>query len=239
MDIPNLVDAVFLRRENRFAAKVLLDGQITACHVPNSGRLRELLVEGAPVRVTRFRGSGKTACGLVMVQNLGHWVVIDAHRANAVAHEAVLAGLVPGLENPESIRREVTCGNSRFDMACTVSGMLHYVEVKCSTLQENGVGMFPDAPTERGWKHLKELTKLSLCGTDCHVLFVMQHPAAQSFRPHWETDPVFARLLGEAIDGGVRVHALVCDVNAYAVAAVSAIPIIKAKTIPPSLLVEN
>jgi DNA-binding sugar fermentation-stimulating protein len=73
----------------------------------------------------------------------------------------------------------------------------------------------------------------------CHVLFVMQHPAAKSFRPHWETDPVFARLLGEAIDGGVRVHALVCDVDASAVTAVSAIRIINADTIPPSLLTEN
>ncbi len=239
MVIPNLVDATFLRRENRFAAKVLLGGQIVACHVPNSGRLRELLVEGSPVRVIPFRGGGKTACGLVMVQNLDHWVVIDAHRANTVALEAIQSGLVPGLESPESIRREVKCGNSRFDLACTVDGLLQYVEVKCSTLQECGVGMFPDAPTERGWKHLRELTELSLSGTVCHVLFVMQHPAAQSFRTHWETDPVFARLLGEAIDGGVRVHALVCNVDENTVTAVRPIRVTKAATILPGTSTKN
>lgn len=225
MIIQNLVDAVFLRRENRFAAKVLLDGQVMACHVPNSGRLRELLVEGAPARVVPFRAGGRTACGLVMVQNLGHWVVIDAHRANAVAHEAILNGIVPGLENPESLRREVVCGNSRFDMACTVDGALQYVEVKCSTLQQDGVGMFPDAPTERGWKHLRELTELNHSGIACHVLFVMQHPAAQAFRPHWETDPTFARLLSEAISAGVHVNALACRTDENSVQAVRAVAV--------------
>ncbi len=236
MEIPNLTDAVFLRRENRFAAKVLLNGRIVACHVPNSGRLRELLVADAPVRVIPYRGGGKTACGLVMVKNLGHWVVIDAHRANAVAQEAILNGIVPGLESVEAIRREVTCGSSRFDLACMVNGVLQYVEVKCSTLQKDGVGMFPDAPTERGWKHLRELTELSLGGTCCHVLFVMQHPASQSFRPHWETDPVFARLLGDAIDAGVRVHALVCQVDECSVRAVGAVAVSKSVTVPPGAI---
>ena len=218
--IPGLVDAVFLRRENRFAAKVLLNGQVLPCHVPNSGRLKELLVEGSPARVLPFKGGGRTACGLVMVKNMEHWVVIDAHRANTVAQEAVLAGVVPGLVGVSDLRREVVWGNSRFDMSCTVAGQLHYIEVKCSTLQQDGIGMFPDAPTERGHKHLRELISLSREGTACHVLFVLQHPASQSFRPHWETDPLFADLLGEAVASGVDVQALTCRVDENSVFAV-------------------
>jgi sugar fermentation stimulation protein A len=223
--IQGLTDAVFIKRENRFVAKVILDGREVACHVPNSGRLAELLVEGAPLRVIPSRAGGRTCCGLVMVKNLGHWVVIDAQRANAVAQEAVVAGLVPGLEEVEGLKREVVCGLSRFDMACTAAGRLHYIEVKCSTLVNYGVGLFPDAPTERGWKHLRELTALTQEGIGCHVLFMMQHPAAQSFAPNRATDPMFASLLGEAIAAGVQVNALLCQTDMNEIKAVQAMEV--------------
>lgn len=210
MKLEGLVDAVFLKRENRFAATVLMGGGAVACHVPNSGRLAELLTEGAPARVLSFSGLGRTVCGLVMVKNLGQWVIIDAHRANAVAAEAVEAGLVPGLERAENLRREVACGHSRFDMACTVGGKPTYIEVKCSTLHRDGVGIFPDAPTERGRRHLSELAELSRGGIGCHALFMLQHPASSSFSPNHETDPAFTDALSAAIASGVHVHALVC-----------------------------
>lgn len=226
MIVKGLVDATFIKRQNRFAATVLVNGEVKLCHVPNSGRLTELLVEGAAARVTPFKGGGRTDCGLVMVQNLGHWVVIDAHRANAVAAEAITAGLVPSLDRAEGLRREVVCGNSRFDMACTVAGMLNYVEVKCSTLSREGVGIFPDAPTERGHKHLREMIRLRCEGFGCHVLFVMQHSASQSFAPNRATDPVFADLLGEAIQSGVQVHALVCKTDKDSVEVIKSIQIV-------------
>jgi sugar fermentation stimulation protein A len=224
MRIEGLRDAVFLRRLNRFVAEVSLDGAQVACHVPNSGRLTELLVAGAPARVLPKAGEGRTACALVMVLNEGQWVVIDAHRANAVAREAVEVALVPGLERAECLRREVVCGASRFDMACTVGGVRQYVEVKCSTLQREGVGLFPDAPTERGRKHLRELAELARSGLGCHVLFVMQHPASRAFAPNRETDPAFAAALAEVVAAGVRVHALVCETTESSVLAVGAVP---------------
>jgi sugar fermentation stimulation protein A len=225
LQIDNLQDAIFIKRQNRFAATVLKDGEIKACHVPNSGRLAELLVEGASIRVIPFKGDGRTACGLVMVKNLDHWVVIDAHRANTVAMEAVLAGLVPGLEHAEGLRREVVCGNSRFDMACMVDGKQCYIEVKCSTLCVDGEGRFPDAPTERGCKHLRELTALSGEGVVCHVLFVLQNPASLAFAPNRATDPLFADLLAEAIAAGVQVHALVCQTDENSVQVVRSIEV--------------
>ncbi len=225
MLIDGLQDAVFLRRDNRFAARVLWNGREALCHVPNSGRLAELLMPGVAVRVRPAPEGRRTACSLLMVHNLGCWVVINAHLAEVVAWDAICEGLVPGLADVRALRREVAHGDSRFDMSCTVDGQTQYIEVKCATLQRNGVAMFPDAPTERGRKHLRGLAALAGQGVGCHVLFVLQHPAAQSFAPNTATDPEFARLLGEAIAAGVRVQGLICRVDEDHIEATEAFPI--------------
>lgn len=220
-----LEDAVFLRRNNRFAAQVLWRGREVTAHVPNSGRLAELLTPGAAVRVQPAPEGRRTVCSLVMAHNLDCWVVINAHYAEAVAYDAICAGLVPGLEDVRALRREVYQGDSRFDMYCTVDDVPQFIEVKCATLQREGVAMFPDAPTERGRKHLRGLAELAAGGVGCHVLFVLQHPLARSFAPNVATDPQFAVLLDAAIAAGVWVHGLVCEVGPDSIEAVSAFPI--------------
>ena len=222
MHLEGLIEGVFLKRLNRFLAMVELDGVPTPCHVPNSGRLGELLVPGVPARVRPYREGLRTKARLIMVQNRGHWVAVDAHLTNAVAREAVERGVVPGLERVRNLRSEVVHGASRFDMAGTVGGAPCYIEVKCSTLVREGVAYFPDAPTERGSKHLRELITLARQGAVCYVLFLLQHPAATSFAPNAATDPVFADLVGQAIAAGVRVCAVRCVSSAEELTAVQA-----------------
>lgn len=223
MKIEGLIDAVFIQRENRFAATVLLCGRRVYCHVPNSGRLGELLTAGVPVRVKPARPGGRTECRLELVWHAGAWVAVDAHLANDVAHEAVLAGIVPGLGRIEKLKREVTKGASRFDMACAVDGRPCFIEVKCCTLCVGGVGLFPDAPTARGARHLRELGELSQGGALCYVLFVLQNPAAQSISPNHATDPEFAGALAQAHASGVRVYALTCKTGPSVVTAIRAV----------------
>lgn len=223
MRIEGLIDATFIKRENRFAATVELNGRRVYCHVPNSGRLGELLVAGAPARVTPVRPGGRTQCRLVMVWHEGAWVAVDAHLANKVAQEAVMDGVVPGLERVENLKREVFCGDSRFDMASTVGGRSCFIEVKCCTLCVGGIGLFPDAPTQRGVKHLRGLAALSQGGAICYVLFVLQNPAGRSIVPNRAADPAFAEALVAAQAAGVRVYALICETDRNSVRAVAAV----------------
>ncbi len=222
MRLDGLREGVFLCRENRFLAMVELDGVPTPCHVPNSGRLRELLVPGVPARVRPLRPGLRTQARLVMVQHQGHWVAVDAQLTNAVAREAVEGGVIPTLADIKGLRSEVVHGDSRFDMAGVVEERPCYIEVKCSTLVREGIALFPDAPTERGGKHLQELTTLVREGAVCCVLFLLQHPAAHSFAPNRGTDPQFATLLGEAIAAGVQVWAVRCQSGPDHLVAVSA-----------------
>ena len=209
-------DAVFLDRPNRFIAHVLLDGEMVVCHVKNTGRCRELLVPGARVILNKgINPMRKTAYDLVSVYKGTSLINMDSQAPNEIAAE-YLPRLFPDLTE---LRREVTWGDSRFDIYGVRGDRPFYLEVKGVTLERDGRVYFPDAPTERGVKHLKELVKLKRSGTDACLLFIVQMQDVISLQANRKTDPAFADALIEARDAGVEIYAADCIVMPESVAA--------------------
>jgi sugar fermentation stimulation protein A len=213
--------AVFLERLNRFAARVIWRQQEVVAHVPNSGRLKELLVPGAEIRV-RPGGGAKTCCRLMLARHQGRWALVDAHLTNDLLEFAVRGGRV--IPSPSDIRREVVWGESRLDLACEGNDGRHLMEAKCVTLVEGGAALFPDAPTQRGCRHLRELIRARQNGLLCHVLFFVQQEGAVCFRANGQTDPEFSRLLEEAAEAGVEVCAFACQVRENGIAIRGVLP---------------
>ena len=222
MRYDSIREAIFLERPNRFIAHVLLDGVPTVCHVKNTGRCRELLVPGA--RVILSRGTNplrKTAYDLVSVYKGERLINMDSQAPNAIAAE-YLPRLFPDLA---ALKREVTWGDSRFDFYGVRADGPFYLEVKGVTLELDGRVYFPDAPTVRGAKHLRELAKLKLSGTDAHVLFIVQMQDVISLQANRETDPAFADALLAAKEAGVGIHAVDCLVTPDSVVANEPVPV--------------
>lgn len=222
MRYDSIREAIFLERPNRFIAHVLLDGVPTVCHVKNTGRCRELLVPGA--RVILSRGTNplrKTAYDLVSVYKGERLINMDSQAPNAIAAE-YLPRLFPNLTE---LKQEVRCGDSRFDFYGVRDGRSFYLEVKGVTLELDGRVYFPDAPTVRGAKHLRELAKLKLSGTYAHVLFIVQMQDVISLQANRETDPAFADALLAAKEAGVGIHAVDCLVTPDSVVANEPVPV--------------
>ncbi len=200
----------FLSRPNRFIAQVELDGKQETVHVKNTGRCAELLLKGARVVLSAADNPArKTRYDLVAVYKEGTGLInMDSQAPNAAAGE-LLARLYPG----EKLLPEQKCGASRFDFALESEKGRRWVEVKGCTLERSGHCFFPDAPTERGRRHLQELTALSLQGVDATVLFLIQMKGVIDFAPNGETDPAFARALREARDAGVHILCYDCIVS--------------------------
>ncbi len=210
MRYPNVSRAEFIDRPNRFVAHVLLDGRRETCHVKNTGRCRELLLPGATVWLCRSDNPGrKTAFDLVAVEKGPRLINIDAQAPNAVFSEWARAGhFLPDLT---LVRPEQTWGGSRFDFYYETPSQRGFVEVKGVTLEENGVAAFPDAPTERGLRHVEELTACVAAGYQAHLFFVIQMADIRAFRPNDRTHPAFGAALRAA--DGVRLHAHLCRVT--------------------------
>lgn len=201
----------FLSRPNRFIARVELDGKEETVHVKNTGRCRELLVPGAVVFCQEWdKPERKTKFDLFAVQKGGRLINMDSQAPNRAAEEWLRAG---GLGKLEELRQEVTQGDSRFDFAFQKEGRPCFLEVKGVTLEENGVVRFPDAPTERGTKHLRGLTRLAEAGYGAYVLFVAQMKGVRHLEPNGGTDPAFAEALRLADRAGVQVLAVDCEVT--------------------------
>ncbi len=202
----------FLRRPNRFVAYVELDGQEAVCHVKNTGRCRELLLPGAPVYLERAAGSArKTAYDLIAVEKGPLLINMDAQAPNRVFGEFARAGrFLPGLTD---IRPEYTWGDSRFDFRLEDPDGPIFVEVKGVTLESDGVARFPDAPTERGVKHLRGLRRIVEEGGRAAVCFVIQMKGPLVFCPNDETHPAFGAALRAAAEAGVQVCAYDCLVT--------------------------
>ena len=209
-------------RPNRFIANILLDGEPTVCHVKNTGRCRELLVPGAKVILSKGTNpQRRTAYDLVSVYKGTRLINMDSQAPNAIAEE-YLPRLFPDLSE---LKREVACGHSRFDFYGVKSGRPFYLEVKGVTLEQNGLVLFPDAPTVRGVKHLRELAALQCNGTDAYVLFVIQMEKILSLRANRVTDPAFADALLQARAAGVGIHAVDCLVSPNDVTANAPVPV--------------
>jgi len=205
----NIVNAKFVRRLNRFEADVLIKGEITTVHVKNTGRCKELLLEGAEVILEKSDNPNrKTQYDLIAVykENLG-LVNIDSQAPNKAVYE--------WLKNQDYsyIRPEYTVGNSRIDFYMEKGGEKYLLEVKGCTLEIDGIGYFPDAPTERGVKHLKELIKLKKQGINTAVAFVIQMENIGEVKANTSTHPEFGKVLDEARTVGVEILCLKCRVK--------------------------
>ena len=211
MKLYNQVEpAVFLERPNRFIARVETARGVETAHVKNTGRCRELLVPGAPIFLAAAENANrKTAWDLVAVQKGDMLVNMDSQAANLAAGEA-LPRLFPGIT---ALRPETVYGDSRLDFYARGSGWDLYVEVKGCTLEEDGTALFPDAPTERGIKHLQELERCVREGHRAALLIVIQMKGPLCFRPNRRTHPAFADALIRAQERGVQALAYDCLVT--------------------------
>lgn len=204
--------AVFRARPNRFIAQVTLpDGTPVRAHVKNTGRCAELLVPGATVYLEYAQNPARsTPCDLVAVEKGGLLINMDSAAPNRAAGEWLAAG---GLGPVEGLRPEYRLGDSRFDFYAEQQGKPMLVEVKGCTLEQGGVARFPDAPTQRGLKHVRELTGYAARGWRCCVLLVIQMKGVREFRPNWTTHAAFGEALREAAAAGVEVRAVDCLVT--------------------------
>ena len=206
-----MVPGVFLARPNRFIAHVEIGGKPEICHVKNTGRCRELLPQGAKVWCeVAENASRKTKFDLITVEKGDRLINMDSQAPNKAAGEWLASG---GLGEIENLRPEVKMGDSRFDFSFQKDGKTCFLEVKGVTLENDGVCAFPDAPTERGAKHLKELTRLAAEGYGAYVLFVIQMADVKYLHPNDATDPNFGAALRQAAKEGVTVLAMDCAVT--------------------------
>ena len=212
MRYENMVRGEFVSRPNRFIAHVIIDGKEEICHVKNTGRCKELLVPGAVVWCQSWDNPNrKTKFDLIAVQKGERCINMDSQAPNAATKEWLLAG---GLGEIRDLKGEYTHGDSRFDFSFIRDEKRCFLEVKGVTLERDGVCAFPDAPTQRGAKHLRGLTALAREGYGAYVLFVIQMADVKYLHPKDATDPDFGAALREAADAGVTVLAVDCAVTA-------------------------
>lgn len=203
--------ATFISRPNRFIAEVELDGERVISHVKNTGRCRELLIPGVAVFLEEPKGRvRKTKYDLVAVEkqcNDGKKILInmDSQAPNEAAFEFLQSGTL--FPKATRIRREVTVGKSRFDFCIEEGEKVTYLEVKGCTLENDGIASFPDAPTERGVKHIEELIALKKQGFGTAILFVIQMKGITEFRPNDVTHRAFGDALRRAKEAGVNIFA--------------------------------
>lgn len=200
MKYSNIVKGEFIDRPNRFIANVLIDNKIEVCHVKNTGRCKELLVKGSTVYLQKSDNPNrKTKYDLIAVQKGDRLINMDSQIVNNVALE-----FIPNLfDKIKFIKPEYKYGNSRFDIYVETDTDNIFIEVKGVTLENDGIVSFPDAPTERGVKHLKELQKAVTEGYKSYVLFVIQMSDVKYFEPNSNTHPEFALELKKAKENGV------------------------------------
>ena len=220
---PHLEEGFFITRLNRFAALAEVAGRKEMVHVANSGRLRELFEPGRRLLLAPAPGDHrKTHYDLALV-DLGHTLVsADARLPNALVAEALAAGMLePFVQYPE-VRREVTYGDSRLDLALEGPAGRGYLE---TMVEDGGMALFPDAPTTRGVKHLYTLMQAKAEGHQAAAIFVVQRSDAACLSPHDESDPDFGKALREAKEAGVDVLAYRCAVTPEQISLADPIPV--------------
>ena len=207
----NMQPGVFRKRPNRFIAHIDMNGKEEICHVKNTGRCKELLTPGAQVWCQEFDSdTRKTKYDLITVQKGARLINMDSQAPNVAAKEWLLQG---GLGEISQLKGEYTHGDYRFDFSFLKDGKRSFLEVKGVTLENDGICAFPDAPTQRGVKHLQGLTQLAQEGFGAYVLFVIQMADVEYLHPNDATDPAFAEALRAAAEAGVQVLAMDCHVT--------------------------
>lgn len=225
MQYNDVIPGRFLERPNRFIARVEIADGVQTVHVKNTGRCRELLLPGAEVYLAKGSNpSRKTAYDLIAVNKNGLLVNMDAQAPNQVFAEWVLQGGF--LPDVKALRREYTYGESRLDFCLETEHGLHLVEVKGVTLEDQGEARFPDAPTERGVKHIRELQRAVENGLDATLFFVIQMENMHSVAPNDVTHPAFGTALREAAAAGVHVCAWDCAVTPDSLSICRRVPVL-------------
>ncbi len=231
--------ATFLERPNRYriVAQLHEGNTIINAHCPDPGRLRELLIPGVTVHVSQASHlARKTAYDLRFVEHPEHGqlVSLDTRQPNQIFQEGLETGFFAPFRGYQTIQREVTLPylpeatgvHSRIDYRLTdAAGHPCWIEVKSASLVEDRCALFPDAPTERGRRHVLELTELTQCGIRTAIVFIVQRPDADRLRPKWDTDPAFAHALVAAHAAGVEIYAYTCILTLQAVTLKQAIPV--------------
>ena len=224
MQYGNIRPAIFLSRPNRFLAHVQIDGKEEICHVKNTGRCKELLVPGATVYCQRHDDlARKTKWSLIAVEKGERLINMDSQIPNKLAFDYVNQGGLGFL--PDLVKAEKTYGDSRFDLYYEAGDRKGFVEVKGVTLEQDSIARFPDAPTQRGRKHLLELQKAAREGYDAWVLFVIQMSDIRYFEPNRATDPDFSETLRQVLQNGVQALAVTCAVTPDTLQTLNLIPV--------------
>lgn len=212
MNYIDIVEGIFISRPNRFIAHVDINGTIEVCHVKNTGRCKELFIPGVRVFLQKScNPNRKTKYDLIAVIKKGILINVDSQIPNAAAAEWIEQGnLFPDIT---LLKREKKYGNSRFDIYVESQERKAFIEVKGVTLEKEGYACFPDAPTIRGIKHIRELCDCVKEGYEAYILFVIQMTGIHSFAPNWSTHHEFGTALMEAGDMGVKILAYDCLVS--------------------------
>ncbi|MDT8719046.1 DNA/RNA nuclease SfsA [Clostridium sp. 19966] len=223
-----IIKAQFINRPNRFKAYVKLNGEEIMVHVPNTGRCREILTPNCTVLLRKEDNpSRKTQYDLIAGYKGDKLINIDSQAPNAVVDEALKQGKIEKLRKYKNIQREKTFGSSRFDFKLTDDeGNEYFLEVKGVTLEMDGKTMFPDAPTERGAKHMAELGKALKEGKGAGVLFLIQMSGAESFSPNDVTDKNFSETLRFVNEQGIDVFAYECIVTENSITLNKKVPVV-------------
>ena len=224
MHYSNIQRVTFLRRPNRFIAYIEVDGREEVCHVKNTGRCRELLTDRATIYVEHHDNpKRKTKYSLIVVEKGDLLINMDSQAPNKVVGEWLLEKEPFG--KVKLLKPECTYGSSRFDFYLETETDKIFIEVKGVTLEEDGIVRFPDAPTERGIKHLEELCTGVEAGYKAAVIFVVQMEGMQHFEPNDKTHPQFGEALRQARKAGVEVLAYECKVTPSSLEITTSIPV--------------
>lgn len=218
------VSATFIERPNRFIAKVDLEGEEVTVHVKNTGRCKEILIPGVEVILSHSDNPNrKTAYDLISAYKGDMLINIDSQAPNEVYKESLSKGQI--YKDPVSVRSEVVHGDSRFDFFIEKGEEKIFTEVKGVTLEKDGKVLFPDAPTERGVKHLRGLANCISEGYKASAVFVVQMSEAEFFTPNYEMHEEFGTALEDAVSVGVEVAAYTCNITEDSLDLAQRIPI--------------
>ncbi|UCC79063.1 MAG: DNA/RNA nuclease SfsA [Candidatus Zixiibacteriota bacterium] len=223
---PPLTEALFVERPNRFLVNIKIDGRSEFAHLHDPGRLQELLIPGAKLYLQKTGGPNrKTRWDVILVRKGRIYVAIYSVLANRLAKKLFAERNFPGLRSWKLIRSEPKFKNGRFDFELARRDEKMLVEVKSVSLVENGIAMFPDAPTERGRRHLLKLTEAMAEGYNACVIFIVTRNDARLFKPHTTRDPDFSETLKHAAKQGVKLYCFKCNVSREHMHLSSRIPI--------------
>lgn len=222
----NIKEGIFIKRPNRFLAEILINGKLEICHVKNTGRCKELLIPKESIVFVEEHENlenRKTKYSLAAVKKGEILVNIDSQAPNKAVYEWINKGGL--IADVKAVKAEKKYGNSRFDFYVETKDKKLFAEVKGVTLEQDGIARFPDAPTERGLKHIEELCTCIKEGYEAAIIFVIQMKGVTEFRPNYNTHPDFGRALQKAEREGVKILAYDCIVTKNGMGVDCLIPI--------------